>query len=258
MTNIHPTAIVDKHAQLGEGVTIGAYSIIGPEAIIGDRTQIQEHVVIRGRTSIGTDSKVFPFCVLGGDPQHLGYKGEPTTVEIGNRVTLREHCTAHKGTPIGIGKTVIKDDVYLMAYNHVAHDCIIGKKVIICNAVQLAGHVEIEDNVVIGGQSAIAQFCRVGRFCYVGGGSTLRKDLPPFMLGKGNDFLVQGINVIGLEKNGFSAQAIQSLKKLYKIFYVQKLTVSVAIEKVTTEVGLSDEIGLFLNFIKGSKAGFIR
>ncbi len=258
MSAIHPTAIIDPNAKIGAGTKVGAYSIIGPEAVIGENCDIQEHVIVRGRTTLGNDVKVFPFCVLGGEPQHLGYKGESTEVLIGNRVILRESCTVHRGTALGINKTIINDDAYLMAYTHVAHDCVVGKRAIICNSVQLAGHVIIEDHVVIGGQSEVAQFCRVGRYCYVGGGSTLRKDLPPFLVGKGNEFQVQGINVIGLEKNGFPPQTIQRLKKLFKIFYIQKNTVSQAIEKVHSEVGSADEIGLFLDFIGSSKAGFIR
>lgn len=258
MTLIHPTALVDGQAQLGKGTRVGAYSIVGPDVVTGENCDIQEHVIIRGKTTLGNEVKVFPFCVLGGEPQHLGYKGEPTTVEIHNRVILRESCTVHRGTIMGTGKTIIHDDAYLMAYTHVAHDCEVGQKAIICNSVQLAGHVIIENNVVIGGQSEIAQFCRVGRFCYVGGGSTIRKDLPPFLVGKGNDFQVQGINVIGLEKNGFSPVSISRLKKLYKIFYIQKNTVSQAIERTVSEMGNTDEVGLFLNFIQSSTAGFIR
>lgn len=258
MTHIHPTALIDSHAKIGKGSKVGPYSVIGPEVVIGENCDIQEHVVIRGRTTLKDDVKVFPFCVLGGEPQHLGYKGEPTTVEIGNRVILRESCTVHRGTTFGTGKTVIDDDVYLMAYTHVAHDCEIGRKVIICNSVQLAGHVVIGNNVVIGGASEVAQFCRVGQYCYVGGGSTLRKDLPPFLLGKGNDFQVQGINVVGLEKNGFSSEAISKLKKIYKIFYIQKNTVSQAIERATVELENSNEAAVFLNFIQTSTAGFIR
>lgn len=258
MTHIHPTAIVDPAAKLGKGTHVGPYSIIGADVVIGDNTDIQEHVVIRGRTSIGNEVKVFPFCVLGGEPQHLGYKGEPTTVEIHDRVVLRESCTVHRGTTVGTGKTIIHDDAYIMAYTHVAHDCEVGQKSIICNSVQLAGHVTIENHVIIGGASEIAQFCRVGRYCYVGGGSTIRKDLPPFLVGKGNDFQVQGINIVGLERNGFSPQTIARLRKLYKIFYIQKNTVSQAIEKATTEIGNTDEVGLFLSFIQNSTAGFIR
>lgn len=258
MAEIHSTAIVDPKAKIGAGTRIGPFSIIGPQVVLGENCEVQEHVVLRGNTTVGNDVKIFPFCVVGGEPQHLGYKGEPTAVMIGNRVTLREGTTVHRGTTFGTGTTIIQDDVYLMAYNHVAHDCVIGRNAIICNSVQLAGHVEIEDGVVIGGQSEIAQFCRVGRYCYVGGGSTLRKDLPPFLLGKGNDFQVQGINVVGLEKAGFSPPTIQRLKKLFKIFYVQKQTVSQAIEKVMLEVGDTDEAKIFLDFIRTSKAGFIR
>ncbi len=179
-------------------------------------------------------------------------------MEIGDRVVLRESVTVHRGTEFGGGKTVIGDDGYFMAYSHVAHDCIIGKKAIVCNTVQLAGHVIVGDSVIIGGASEVAQFCRVGSYCYVGGGSTLRKDLPPFLVGKDNEFKVQGINVVGLERHGYAPEAIQRLRKLYKIFYMQGLTVSQAIEKVVTDIGETDEVKVFLDFVRSSKVGFIR
>ena len=258
MSEIHPTAIINSQAQIGKGTRIGAYSIIGENVFLGENCDIQEHVILRGHTTVGNNVKIFPFSVVGGEPQHLGYKGEPTTVSIGDDSILRECVTVHRGTTFGIGKTVIGKKAYLMAYTHIAHDCLVGDNTIIANSVQLAGHVVIEDHVTIGGQSEVAQFCRVGRYCYVGGGSTLRKDLPPFLVGKGNDFHVQGINIVGMERSGFSPLTIQKLKKLFKIFYMQKLTVSQAIEKVMVELGDTDEPKLFLDFVKTSKVGFIR
>jgi UDP-N-acetylglucosamine acyltransferase len=255
---IHPTAIVHPNAKLGKGTIVGPYTLIDEHVTIGERCEIQDHVVLRGHTSIGNECRIFPFAVVGTEPQHLKYQGEPTKVEIADKVILREAVTVHRGTEFGGGKTVIGENGYFMAYAHVAHDCLIGKNAIICNAVQLAGHVVIEDSVTIGGASEIAQFCRVGRYCYVGGGSTLRKDLPPFLVGKDNEFKVQGINVVGLERNGFSPMTINRLKALYKIFYLQNLTVNQAIEKTMTEVGESDEVRLFIDFIKSSKVGFTR
>lgn len=258
MNNIHPTAFVSADAKLGRGVSVGAYSIIDSGAVIGEKTQIREHVIIRPGTTIGSECTIHPFAVLGEEPQHLAYKGEPTTVEIGDRVILRESTTVHRGTAFGNKATRIGDDCFIMAYTHVAHDCQIGKKVIIANAVQLAGHVEIDSFVTLGGHSAVAQFCRVGRYCYIGGGTVIRKDVPPFLLGKGAEFEVQGINAIGLEKSGFSESTVKRLRNLYKIFFLQKLTVSKAIEKIMLEVGDTDDVRLFLDFVKSSKNGIHR
>ena len=255
---IHPTAIIHPKAVIGSETKVGAYSVIGENVTLGQGCEIQEHVVITGHTVIGNQVRMFPGVVVGSEPQHLQYRGEPTTTVIGNNVTLRECVTVHRGTPIGINTTIIADNCFIMAYSHVAHDCVIGKNIIIANNVQLAGHVELEDHVIIGGQSAIAQFCRVGRNCYVGGGSILRKDLPPFLVGKGNDFKVQGINQVGLSRQGFSSESLQQLKTLFKIFYMQKLTVNQAIEKISAEVALSEPISHFIQFVKKSKTGFIR
>jgi UDP-N-acetylglucosamine acyltransferase len=202
--------------------------------------------------------QVHPFAVIGGDPQHLRYQGEPTSVSIGNRVTLRESVTVHRGTAFGNQTTVVKDGAYLMAYCHVAHDCIVGENVILANGVQLAGHVTLGNSVTIGGVSAVTQFCSVGDFCFIGGGSLLRKDLPPYLSGKGNDFAVQGVNAVGLERNGFSSEAISALRKVFKIFYLQKRTVAQALEKATEELGAVEEVQKFLQFLRQSKQGIVR
>lgn len=255
---IHPTAIVHPKANLGHRVRVGAYSIIGEGVHLGDDCELQEHVSIRGNTTLGRAVRVFPFSVIGSEPQHLHYKQEPTLTEIGDRTIIRESVTIHRGTAQGTGKTQIGSDSYLMAYAHVAHDCEIGSHVIICNSVQLAGHVVVEDYANIGGLTGVVQFCRVGKFCYVGGCSILRKDLPPYLMGKGNDFEVQGINSIGLTRQGVSEETIQKVKKLYKIFYLQNLTVSAAMEKATVELGSFPEGKHFIDFIQKSKLGFIR
>lgn len=255
---IHPTAIVHPGAELGEATTVGSYSIIGENIVTGKNCEIGEHVVIRGITRLGDGVRIYPFATLGADPQHLNYKGEPTRVEIGNRVVIREGVTIHRGTRFGNHVTVVKDDAYLMAYCHVAHDCVVGKKAILTNAVLLAGHVTVDDYAFIGGMTGIAQFCRVGKYCFTAGGSILRKDLPPFLMGKGNDFEVQGVNIVGLARHGFSGATIGRLKKLYKIFYHQNLTVSQALAKIDDELGPSDEVRVFVDFVKETKVGFIR
>jgi UDP-N-acetylglucosamine acyltransferase len=256
--HVHPTAIIHPKAVLGAGTRVGAFSSIGEGVVLGERCEIQENVVLRGPTQIGNETKIFPGAVIGGAPQHLQYKGEPTTLSIGNRVTLRECVTVSRGTAFGNGTTTIGDDVYLMAYTHVAHDCAVGRGTIIANGVQMAGHVTVEDYVTIGGASAIAQFCRVGRYCYIGGGSSIRKDIPPFLIGKGHDFEVQGVNVVGLTRHGFSSPTLTRLKAIYKIFYLQHLTVGQAIEKIAIEVGNTDEAKVFIDFVKGTKLGFLR
>lgn len=255
---IHPTALVHESARLGKGTRVGAFSIVGENLVLGENCDIQEHVVLRGHTTLGNRCTIFPFSVIGGEPQHLKYQGEPTTVVIGDDVILRESVTVHRGTTFGLGRTEIGSNSFIMAYAHVAHDCIVGKNAIICNSVQLAGHVTIEDCVTIGGASEVAQHCRVGRYCYVAGGSTLRKDLPPFLTGKGNEFQVQGINAVGMTRQGFQAETVQRLKALYKIFYMQNLTVAQAMEKVLIEIGDTPEIKIFIDFIQGSKMGFVR
>lgn len=255
---IHPTALVHPQAKLGSGTRVGPYSIIGPETVTGENCDIQEHVVIRGRVKLGNDCKVFPFAVIGGEPQHLGYKNEPTEVVIGDRVVLREHVTIHRGTVAGGGITKLGNDGFVMAYTHIGHDCLVGNKAIIVNSVQLAGHVVVEDFVTIGGQSEVVQHCRIGKYCYIAGGSTIRKDVPPFLTGKGNEFQIQGINKIGMERAGVSSERIASIKKIFKIFYLQKLTVAQAIEKITMDLSDSEDADSFLSFIKSSKAGIHR
>lgn len=255
---VHHTSLVSPEARLGENVTIGPYSIIESGVVVGAHTEIREHVIIRSGVSIGTHSRIHPFTVVGEEPQHLKYQGEPTLVKIGNQVTLREGVTVHRGTVFGRFETTVGDGTLIMAYSHVAHDCVVGNDVILANAVQLAGHVEIGSGVTIGGHSAVAQFLRIGSHCYIGGGSVIRKDVLPFLLGKGSDFEVQGVNTVGLTRKGFSDESIRRLRSAYRILFLQKLTVPQALEKISVELGDSGEIREFLDFIKMSKNGFHR
>ncbi|MFM8315571.1 MAG: acyl-ACP--UDP-N-acetylglucosamine O-acyltransferase [Deltaproteobacteria bacterium] len=255
---IHPTAIIHSGAKLGKGTRVGPFSVISSDAIVGDNCEIQENVIIRGRVTLGNDCKVFPFSVLGGEPQHLGYKNEPTEVVVGDRVVFRESVTVHRGTVMGGGVTRIGSDCLIMAYVHVGHDCHVGNKVIIVNASQLAGHVIVEDFATVGGQTGVVQHCRVGRYCYIGGGSLIRKDLPPFLAGKGNDFQIQGINRVGMERAGIDSKRIADMKEIYKIFLLQNLTVSKALEKISVKFPESEDAKVFLDFVKSSKVGVHR
>lgn len=258
MLEIHPTALVHPDARLGEGTSVGAFSVIDAKVTIGKNCKIHNHAVIRDYSTLGDEVQVHPFAVIGGDPQHLRYQGEPTSVQIGNRVTLRESVTVHRGTVFGNQTTVVKEGCLLMAYSHVAHDCIVGENTILANTVQLAGHVTLGKSVTIGGVSAVTQFCSVGDYCFIGGGSLLRKDLPPYLSGKGNDFAVQGINTVGLERQGFSSETLRSLRKLFKLFYLRGLTVAQALEQATSEFSGVPEVNYFLEFLRQSKQGIAR
>ncbi len=258
MPEIHPTAIVHPDAQIGEGTRIGAFCIVDAKVSIGKNCVLQDHVVIRDYSTLGDEVTVHPFAVIGGAPQHLRYAGEPTTVVIEDKVTLRESVTVHRGTTFGSGTTRVGKGAYLMAYCHIAHDCVVGEQAILANGVQLAGHVTLGKFVVVGGLSGVTQFCSVGDYSFIGGASLLRKDLPPFLSGKGNDFQVQGVNLVGLERQGFSEEAVRRIRKAFKILFLQKLTVSQAIEKVMVELEASPEVDSLLSFIKHSKQGIAR
>jgi UDP-N-acetylglucosamine acyltransferase len=257
--NIHPSAVVHPDANVGEGVRIGPFCLVEADVTLGAGTDLISHVTVHSHTHIGSNTKVHSGAVLGGAPQHLKYAGEPTTLEIGNDVIIRESVTCNRGTSFGGGRTVIGDGAMLMAYCHVAHDCIVGKKVIFANGVQLAGHVHIEDYVGIGGLSGVTQFCRVGAHSFIGANSLLRKDMPPFLIGQGiEDFQVRGLNIVGLERRGFSDVALKRLRTVYKIFYMRNLTVAQAIEQIVLELGKDAEVAQFLSFLEGSKNGILR
>lgn len=255
---IHPTAIVHPEATIGSDTRIGAYSIIDKNVSIGKECDIQEHVVIRNFTTLGDQVRVHSHAILGGDPQHTKYRGEPTTLEIGNRVLIREFVSAHRGTKVGCGYTRIGDDSFIMGYCHIAHDCLIGKSVIFANEVQLAGHVEVGDFVNIGGKTGIGQFIRIGDHAFVGAASGVGKDIPPYTIGIGLPFQVRGVNTIGLSRRGFSEDSISRIKKVYKIYFRQGLTTEQAEKAASEQFGEQEDIRLFINFVNASKPGIAR
>ncbi len=255
--NIHPTAIVGK-AEIGEGTSIGPYAVIEDGVVIGKNCRIENQAMIRSHSTLGDEVTVHPYAVVGGAPQHLGYKNEPTKTIIGNQTVLREYCTVNRGTVQGHGETIVGPNCFLMAYTHVAHDCKVGRGVIIANSVHLAGHAEIGDFVTLGGQSAVAQFCRVGMYSYIGGGSIIRKDVAPFCLAKGWELSVAGINSVGLQRKGFNEITVARLKRVFKIFFLQKLQVEAALKKIADEIGDGDEVRIFVDFVQSSKLGISR
>jgi UDP-N-acetylglucosamine acyltransferase len=255
---IHPTAIVDTGARLDAGVEVGAYSIIGPDVEIGVGSWIGPHVVIQGPARIGRENRVFQFCSLGDAPQHVGYKGEPTRLEVGDRNTIREYCTLNRGTVEGGGRTVVGDDNFIMAYCHVAHDCRIGQHTVFANASSLAGHVHIGDHAFLGGFTLIHQYCRVGAHCMTGVNTTLFKDVPPFVTVAGQGGTPHGINVRGLRRRGFDEATVLAIKRAYKILYLSDLRLEQALEEIARMASSSAALGQFVEFIKASKRGIVR
>ena len=255
---IHPQAVVDPGAKIGRDVDIGAFSIIGPDVEIGDGTWIGPHVVIVGPTRIGPNNRIYQFCSLGEAPQHLGYKGETTRLEIGARNIVREYVTFNRGTAGGGGVTSIGNDNFIMAYCHVAHDCHVGNHTIFANGTSLAGHVTIEDYVIFGGFSMIHQFCRVGAYTMTGISTVTFKDIPPYLLVAGNTAVPHGLNLRGLKRRQFSKPAIDSLRRAYKILYKSGLRLEEALALLAENAKDSAEVNHFYQFIKASERGIIR
>lgn len=255
---IDERAIVDPRAQLGEKVHIGPFSVIGPDVTIEDDVWIGPHVVINGTTSVGAGSKIYQFCSIGEAPQHLGYKGEKTRLEIGRRNVIREYCTLNRGTLGGGGVTRVGNDNFIMAYVHVAHDCQVGSNTIFANCASLAGHVEVGDFAVLGGFTLVHQFCRVGAHSITGIGTVCLQDVPPFMVAAGNRAVPHGINVKGIKRRDFSDDDITELKRAYKILYRCGLTLGDALQKLEQGVWDSTNVSLLQKFIETSERGIIR
>jgi UDP-N-acetylglucosamine acyltransferase len=254
---IHPTALVDAGAEIGNGVEIGPYCVVGPEARIGNRTKLLSHVVIMGRTRLGEENTLFPFVCIGAEPQDMSYKGEPTSVEIGDRNTFRESCSVHRGTARDRGVTKIGNDNFMMAYCHVAHDCLVGNQTQMANQSALAGHVVIEDGVVIGGLSAVVQKCRIGAQSFIGASAIMRRDLPPFMAAK--EFsAVSGPNLVGLRRKKFADDEIRTISEVYKIFYLGHLKTEEALAAIEGRFPESPAAKCFVDFVRNTKVGVQR
>jgi UDP-N-acetylglucosamine acyltransferase len=256
MTRIHPTAIVDDSAVLGNDVEVGAFAIVGPGCTLGDgcviapRATLERNVILAPRVRVGIGS------VLGGDPQDLKYRGEVTTVEIGEGTVIREYATINRGTTQSF-KTTVGRNCFLMSYVHLAHDCHVGDGVIISNATQLAGHVTIEDKAIISGVSAVHQFALIGKYSFVGGCSRVSKDVPPFVKAVGNPISLYGLNRVGLERNNFAPEVIKELKRAYRLLFASKLNISQAREQAVRELHPYPEVTEFLAFFERSDRGTI-
>lgn len=254
---IHPNSFIHKDAEIGSNVTIEPFASVHGNAKIGDGSYISSNVVIYGDTTIGKNCKIYPGAVIGADPQDLKYKGEQTFVEIGDNVLIRECVTVNKGTS-SYGKTVIESNTLLMAYVHVAHDCHIKQNCIIANAVNIAGHVVIGSHVSIGGMTAIQQFVNLGDHAYISGGSLVRKNVPPFVKAAREPLSYVGVNRIGLERRGFSAEAINNIQNIYRFLFVKGWSISKATDFIKNEVPQSPEGDMILCFIEKSEKGMMR
>ncbi len=256
---IDPRAIIAPDAKLGERVTVGPYSIIATEVEIGDGTRIGPHVVINGPTRIGADNKIYQFASLGDAPQDKKYAGERTTLEIGDRNVIREYCTFNRGTVQGGGVTRIGDDNWIMAYVHIAHDCLIGNQTILANGVSLAGHVAVGDYAILGGFTLVHQFCSLGAHSFCGFGSGISKDVPPYVtVAGGHSAQPHGINSEGLKRRGFRPEVLRSLREAYKIIYRSGLTVGQAVEQLEVLAQDCPEVNELIQFLKTSTRGIVR
>ena len=251
LAHIHP------NAQIGENVIIDPFTVIHDDVIIGDGTHVMSNVTVFSSSRIGKNCKIFPGAVIGAVPQDLKYKGEYTLAEIGDNTTIRECVTIHRGTT-DKNTTKVGNNCLIMAYAHVAHDCIVGNHVILANSVQLAGHVTVDDYAIIGGMSAAHQFTHVGRHTYIAGMSAIRKDVPPFVKAAREPLSYVGINNVGLSRRGYNKQTIEEIFKLYHILFVEKHIVSKAVELIESMLPVTEARNEILNFIKKSEIGIIK
>lgn len=254
---IHAQAIVDSGAELADDVEVGPFSVIGPDVKIDTGTHIASHVVIKGPTWIGKDNRIFQFSSIGEAPQDLKYNGEPTRLVIGDRNNIREYCTINRGTASGHGETVIGDDNLLMAYVHVAHDCIVGSHVIFSNAASLAGHVTIGDHAILSGFTLVHQFSSIGEHAFTGMGTALNRDLPPYTIASGNYAKAIGINKEGLKRRGFEPETIRAITQAFKTLIKghERETALAAVLPLVTQY---PEVKRFVDFVVNSQRGVVR
>ena len=255
---IDERSVIGARARLAPDVRVGPWSIIEEGVVIDAGTIIDSHVIVRSGTRIGCGNVVHPFCVIGGDPQDKKFRGESTTLIIGDRNTIREHCTINRGTRNGGGVTVIGNDNWIMANVHIAHDCQVGNHTVFANNVALAGHVTIEDHVILGGFTAVHQFCRVGAHAFAAIASAITMDVPPYLMVAGNSASACGLNREGLRRHGFSAATIETLKRAYKTLYRSRLTLAQAQGELQQMAAASPEVQRLLNFIAATERGIAR
>jgi UDP-N-acetylglucosamine acyltransferase len=256
MSQIDVTAMIAPSAKIADNVKIGPYCIIGPDVEIGEGCELIAHCYIVGHSKIGKKNRFFPYVSIGTEPQDYGFKGTVSYIKIGDGNIFREGVSVNPGTKPDT-ETIIGDNCYFMMHSHVAHNCKIGSKVIMVNSAQLAGYVELSDNVILSGLTGIHQFCRVGRFAMLSGGSAISMDLPPFMIGSGRNAIVAGVNVVGLKRNNFSRETIGAIIDIYKIFFKEDLNTTNAIDKIEKNIPQLPEVKEFVAFVRASKRGVL-
>lgn len=259
MMQIHPTALVDPHAQLAEGVSVGPYSVIGPHVRIGRGTSVGAHCVIEGHTTLGEDNRIFQFCSIGAAPQDKKYRNEPTRLEVGDRNTIREFCTFNTGTSQDGGVTRVGHDNWIMAYVHLAHDCQVGSHTIFANNSQLAGHVHVGDWVILGGFTVVHQFVHIGAHSMTAMCSLLFADLPPFIMAQGQPAQARSFNAEGLRRRGFSDERMAAVKAMHKLLYREGLTLEQSRQQIADLAGdmpqAGSDVQLMLSFLAHSASG---
>lgn len=254
---IHPTAIIDKNAEIDASVEIGPYCIVQGNVTIKKGSKLLSHVVIQGSTEIGENCTVSPFASLGGPPQDISYKEEDTNLIVGNNNVIKEYVTMNRGTLHGGGATRVGNNNFIMAYAHIAHDCVVGNNIIMANCATLAGHVEVADSVIFAGLCAVHQFCRIGKLAFVSGLTGVPKDAPPFMIAAGSRAKLYGLNVVGLERHGFPKEEISKLKKAYRILFRSALPLTESLKIIREEL-TGEHINELVDFITSSKRGICR
>ncbi|HEV2442319.1 MAG TPA: acyl-ACP--UDP-N-acetylglucosamine O-acyltransferase [Steroidobacteraceae bacterium] len=251
-------AIVSPQAELAADVTVGPFSVIGPQVRIGPGTVVGPHVVISGPTTIGAGNRIHQFASLGDAPQDKKYGGEPTRLEIGDRNVFRENCTINRGTIHDRGVTRVGDDNLFMANSHVAHDCVVGSNTVFANCVSLGGHVEIGDWVILGGLSAVHQYCKIGSHAFLAGGAIVTRDVPPYVMVAGNPSSPHAVNSEGLKRRGYSEEQVRGIREAYRTVYRCDLKLSEALERLEPSAGEKPELRLFVDFIRSSTRSIIR
>src|ERR671918_36417 len=254
---IHPTAIVDPDTEIGAGTIIGAYCVIGADVMLGPNCWLQHHVTLCGRMKAGAKNKFYAYCSIGQQTQDLKYRGEPTYLEIGDENTFREFVTVNRSTTAE-GRTRIGHRGNFLAYSHIGHDCVVGDAVVFSNNGTLAGHVQVGDHAIMGGLTAVHQFCRLGRFAITGGCSKIVQDIPPFMIADGNPAEIRGVNLIGLERKNYSPESVKLIKEAFRLIYRSKYNRRQAIEAMQKELPQTEEITELIRFIEQSQRGIIR
>lgn len=258
-TNIHPQAVVSQEAKLGAGVQIGAYAVVGADVELGDGCVLQEHTVVRGPSKFGANNVFHSFCVIGGDPQDYTFRGERVELHVGSENIFREHVTVSRGTVKGGGITRIGSNNFFLSYSHVGHDCQIGNNTLFVNGATLAGHVTVQDFVTLGAFSPVHQFCRLGRYAYIGAATVITQDVPPFsLIVTERETRCFGTNTIGLERKGFSTERIKALQKAFRVLTRSKKNTSQALDEMRKSMGDSTDVKELVEFVEAAERGIVK